>query len=317
MWRGIGSGRWSFFEKRVLFDVSAEEWLQKCRAESEGDCQVSEIAGGHVNEHNKMPAVLHGAHPDANLRLVIVGDGYNEAEQAGFRADADRAVHKIRGTAPFDSVPICVARVDVASPESSAYRSFASAGVNTSFGCHFDKHDPHLLRVNTDRVMATVRAELPAHWHEHKILVLVNAPEIFGGSGMFSPGAGRHASGIAVVSNANGNETLMHELGHAFGLADESSGSPRMGGSPPNLATSLDELPEFWRARLTPGVELPTTGSARDVVGMFRAHAGPAHYRPQYSCIMKTASSLDRYCKVCVDWIETTSMARALERKAA
>jgi len=32
---------------------------------------------------------------------------------------------------------------------------------------------------------------------------------------------------------------------------------------------------------------------------------------------MKTASSLDRYCKVCVDWIEASVMAKSLEQKAA
>jgi hypothetical protein len=262
-------------------------------------------------------AVLHGGHAEEGLRLVIVGDGYSAAELARFHLDAGLAVQTILGTPPFDSVPICIARLDVASKESSAYRSFALGRVATYFGSHLDKCDPHLLRVDEARVMATVRAALPAHWYEHKILVLVNTPEILGGAGMFLPGSGRHASGIATVSNANGSETLMHELGHAFGLADESAGSPLMGHSPPNVATRLDSLPEFWSARLTPHVRLPTPGSDRDVIGVFKAHGGPAHYRPQYSCIMKTASSLDRYCKVCVDWIATTAMAGALARKAA
>jgi len=273
--------------------------------------------GGHVIEYGRKLTVLHGEYFSDDLRLVITGDGYSEVELAQFRSDADRAVQTILGTPPFGRVPICIARIDMASKESSAYRSSALGGVKTYFGSHFDKYNPHLLHVNKDRVMATVRAALPAHWHEHKILVLVNTPEVFGGGGMFLPSSDRGASGIAAASNANRSETLMHELGHAFGLADESPSSPIMGHAPPNVATSLDDLPEFWKARLTPHVALPTRGSDRDVVGVFQAHVGPAHYRPQYSCIMKTASSLDRYCKVCLDWIEASVMAKSLEQKAA
>jgi hypothetical protein len=109
----------------------------------------------------------------------------------------------------------------------------------------------------------------------------------------------------------------MHELGHAFGLADEYAKSPLMGHSPPNVATNPNRLPAFWQERLTPHVKRPTIGSDRDIVGVFQAGTGTAHYRPQYSCIMKSSSSLDRYCKVCAEWIETTLMAKSVERKAA
>jgi IgA Peptidase M64 len=274
-----------------------------------------------VSEYRRKLAVLHGGHSEANVRLVIIGDGYTQAELGRFHLDTEMAVQTILSTPPFGSMPIIVGRVDVASQESSAYRSVIPGRVATALGSRVDGHDPHLLLVNNERVMEEVCAALPAHWQDHKILVLVNAPEIFGGSGAVLSGAGRHASGIAVVSNANGNVTLMHELGHAFGLADESPGSAVMKDAP-NVATNLERLPGFWRDRLTPDVKLPTMGSDRDVVGVFGAHAGRArsdlaHYRPQYSCIMKTASALDRYCKVCVDWIKTSPMARAQHLEAA
>ena len=262
-------------------------------------------------------AFLHGRNLDEGLKLVIVGEGYREAELGQFRFDADAAVQMILSTSPFDHIPLRIARIDVASKTSSAYRSVAHKSADTAFGAHFDERNPHLLRIDTKRVLAAVRAALPARWGEHKIVVLVNTPERFGGSGVFLANAGSQASGIAVASTANESETLMHELGHTFGLADEYAGSPIMGDSPPNVATNLNHLPAFWSARLTPDVKRPTVSNDPDVIGVFPADTGAAHYRPQYSCIMKTSSSLDHYCKVCAEWIETNFMTTSLERKAA
>jgi hypothetical protein len=266
---------------------------------------------------NQNLTVLHGKDVEESLRLIVLSEGYRTAELDQFRADADAAVKMILRTSPFARIPMCIARVDMASNTSSAYRSMAHKRADTAFHSHFDEHNPHLLRVDDKRVMAAVRAALPVHWGEHKIVVLVNAPDRFGGGGEFFASARGQASGIAVVSNANGSETLMHELGHTFGLADEYAGSPIMGDSPPNVATSPNHLPAFWRARLSPNVKRPTVSNDRDVVGVFPAETGAAHYRPQYSCIMKTSSSLDRYCKVCAEWIETNFMTTSLERKAA
>jgi hypothetical protein len=259
---------------------------------------------------------LHGEYSEGGLGLVIVGDGYGEAELEQFRFDAGAAAQTILGTPPFGVISLCIARIDVASGASSAFQSLAGGRPPTRFGAHAYPNDPHLLWIDEDLVMATVRAAVPAGWRDYKILVLVNAPEIFGGGGKFLAGAGGQVTGIAVVSNANGRETLMHELGHAFGLADEDPSVLVMSGSPPNVAASVDALPAFWRARLTPHVERPTTGNDRDVVGAFSARGGRALYRPQYSCIMKTASSLDCYCKVCAAWIETSLGTTSPERKA-
>ena len=262
-------------------------------------------------------ALLHGKDSDKGPRIVIVSEGYRAAELDQFRFDADLAAQTILGTPPFRGVPICIARLDVASKDSSAFRSLAQREADTAFRARFDRDNPHLLLVNEKQVQATVRTALSARWHDYKIVVLVNAPERFGGGGRFLASTGGGASGIAVASNANGSETLMHELGHAFGLADEYAASPLMGHAPPNVATHPRQLPAFWSERLTPKVAIPTRSTGRDIVGVFQAAAGAPHYRPQYSCIMKTSSSLDRYCKVCAEWIETAFMAKTLERKAS
>lgn len=262
------------------------------------------------------PIRLCGSDSDNRLKFVIVGDGYTRAELRQFRSDAKLVQQTILATPPFDELAPCIIRLDIPSSKSSAFRS-AGERVDTYFGWHFDEDEPHVIDVDRDKVVATVRAALPPHWKEHKILVLVNAPEVFGGGGIFTPHSDRRVTGIAIASNASGCETIMHELGHAFGLADEYAASPIIGDSPPNIASDPDKLPAFWRARLTAHVKRPTPGDDRDVVGAFAASRGPAHYRPQYSCIMKSASSLDRYCKVCADWIQTMpARATSPERKA-
>jgi hypothetical protein len=272
---------------------------------------------GNVSDSGYKPVRLCGTDSGNGLKLVIVGDGYTRGELPEFRSDARAVKEMILGTPPFDGMSACIVRLDIPSPESSAYRSAGDRSIDTYFGWRFDERERHLLDVDKDKVVATVRAALPAHWGEHKILVLVNAPEVFAGGGMFSPHSDGRVTGIAMASNANGCETIMHELGHAFGLADEYAASPNMGNSPPNIASDPVKLPAFWQARLTANVERPTPGAARDVVGAFAASRGPAHFRPQYSCIMKTASSFDRYCRVCADWIQAAgTRTRSPERKA-
>jgi hypothetical protein len=277
---------------------------------------MREQSGENVGKYTSHIEYFNRRHSNKSINLAIIGDGYSKAELDQFHFDSGVAVQLILATAPFSGLQLCVARIDTTSKESSAYRS-AGAKVDTFLGVSVDKGNPHLLWINEKRVMAVARAALPTHWFEYKIVVLVNTPEILGGGGKFLPSSGGRASGIAVASNASGSETLMHELGHAFGLADEYADSPLMGESPPNIAMSPDKLPKFWRERLTPNVKRPTIGNDREVVGAFEVRGQPSHFRPQYSCIMKSSSSLDRYCKVCVDWIETSAMTMIPKRKAA
>ena len=102
-----------------------------------------------AKETRKLTA-LHGKDSDKGLRIVIVSEGYRAAELDQFRFDADLAAQTILGTPPFGGVPICIARLDVPSKDSSAYQSLARREADTAFRARFDKGNPHLLLVNEE-----------------------------------------------------------------------------------------------------------------------------------------------------------------------
>jgi hypothetical protein len=109
--------------------------------------------------------------------------------------------------------------------------------------------------------------------------------------------------------------TVLHELGHTFGLVDE---YPAGGGWGPNLSLGYDLAILPWRdlvlAASPPVPPLPTFGRGDGsdgislaTVGAFVDPALPGWYRSQWLCRMRY-SRHEAFCKVCSGYID-----RALE----
>ena len=120
--------------------------------------------------------VDHGS-PANRWNLVIVAEGYRQTELAQFDNDAQRLVHRLLATRPFDELwcAINVYRVDVSSTDSGADDPVACAGTGAMPATYFDASFCHggiqrLLLVNTTTVLNVVTAQVP-QWHQ--ILVIV------------------------------------------------------------------------------------------------------------------------------------------------
>ena len=147
-------------------------------------------------------------------------------------------------------------------------------------------------------------------------IVLVNLP-VRGGAG----GAAGVRPAWSTTTSDPGETweaVALHEIGHAFGLADEYSdaASPVPEPSPlePNVSDRSDPAKTPWAALRTPGFPAaPTCAAAVDpqhpahVVGTFEGarYRATGRYRPTLECLMQRT---DRpFCPVCADHI-----ARAL-----
>jgi IgA Peptidase M64 len=275
--------------------------------------------------------VDHG--PNAKrYNIVILGDGYRQAELAKYAADVNSFVAKFKATVPFDKLwpGINIHRVDVTSVDSGADDprtcGDGSIGTGKTAKTYFDSTFctngiRRLLTCNVATAKNVAQAQVP---QVHMTMVIVNTTE-YGGSG----------GQVATFSTApNAEEIGLHEMGHtAFGFADEyeyyqGCGSGEVGhdhfsgGEPvePNVTAVTDKTKIKWKTLLTSTADaLPTTANmqcsdcdpqpnpkAATYVGAYDGaryfHCGC--YRPSFNCRMRALNF--SYCAVCQQVIMKT-----------
>ena len=256
------------------------------------------------------------------FNIVVVAEGYRSEELPNFASDADAVLAKLTTSPPFASSigALNVFRLDVASKMSGADQG--TNLVDTYFDASFDASMPRLLLVDEKLVESTVSAAITtssgAAAPNHKIIVLVNTPQ--------DGGSGGTTNGIAVCASGPSSDgdvyerTVLHELGHTFGMADEypnetaslfvfkkKSGATTTTDIMPNLSRTYvkDSLPQPWQSLVNTTV-LPTVRAAgapplpEDTVGAFPVD-DTGYYVPQWKCTMQ--DSRDAYCVVCATCI--------------
>ena len=269
------------------------------------------------------------SHGDPALRwnLVILGDGYQQAQLTQFHGDVQNFVNTMYQTPPYGELwgGINVYRIDVASTDSGADDPAACGGTGATASTYFDASFCHngiqrALEVDTTTVYNVVNAQLP---QAHMVMVIVNTTE-YGGTG----------GSVATFSLAAGADEIgLHETGHtAFGLADEYEYMASCSVDPPgthdNYAGSEPGQPNIskdynaigkWHALQAP-MQMPITSNKKDctkcdpqpnpqpasTVGAYEG-AGYYHcglYRPQFTCRMRALGN--PYCAVCQGVIRQT-----------
>ena len=258
--------------------------------------------------------------------LVILGDGYQQAQLTQFHTDAQNFTNALLSTPPFDTLRshINVFRIDVRSTDSGADDPTACGGTGASVRTYFDaafcnNGIRRLLEVNNGTVINVANAQV-SQWH--MLIVIVNS-SVYGGSG----------GQVACFSLAAGaNEIGIHEMGHtAFGLADEyeyykgcgvdtdRNHHPASEPAEPNVTVNRNRDTIKWRDLIASSTAVPTTRNdncavcdpqtnpvAATTVGAFEG----AHYyhcdafRPQFNCRMRALGN--PFCSVCQRVIRNT-----------
>ena len=191
--------------------------------------------------------------------LLIVGDGYTQADMKKFEAAARRLADHLFETSPFKERAKDFNVWAIALPTSESGVSRPSTGVHhaSPIGARYDIFGSERYVLTTDnRALRELAQYAPYEFIE----ILVNN-ETYGGGGIF----GQFST--AAADNDWANYLFVHEFGHHFaGLADEYYTSPvayATGGErrepwEPNATALHDPANIKWKKFVKEGTPLPT-----------------------------------------------------------
>ena len=164
--------------------------------------------------------LLNSGPSSQRVDIVIVAEGYTQAERAKFLADANVFLNTFLGdsnaklNAPFSNYKglFNANALFVASAQSGTDQPNQGIFVDTYFNATQHGDDGRLLYGDTSKVQTVISQALANDAHELTI-VLVNTP-LYGGAG--------GAIAWASADSSQSPELALHEIGHSFaGLQDE------------------------------------------------------------------------------------------------
>lgn len=232
----------------------------------------------------------NGSH-DKLINLIVLGDGYTEAEKADFEADVKRIVETGAYEMPgaFGASPL------------KEYHNFfnvyfiytpsAQSGANadTYYDCDYNGRtlDPDLKAVYN-----VLRGNTP--WYDETKDFCLLIANVSGGGGV-----SKGMSDLFCITRGNRYDeeddtagTLLHEFGHALGkLADEYSSEGGSHWETANNTQNTDPETVRWKNWLG------ATGIYGKQVGF--EYCVDGWYYPYYYCLMRETNSWWGYCPVC------------------
>lgn len=253
-------------------------------------------------------ALLDGEGDTDRFDLVILGDGFTEAEQGLFDEQAERVVATLGETAPFSEAACSmnVWRINVVAAESGIDDAAAGRYVDTELGV---------------RRGVRVLNEVPRGFYSDDVEAIYEAaaaaPDFDGivvlGND-FSPGGTAFGDFTIMGIGDTMTDTVVHELGHSVGgLADEydcyfcdgtddGRAYPADGSEPgePNVTAVLGRENVKWAEFIAAATPVPTSDD--DPPGVIGEWEGGRYYaggiwRPAMLCRMRD-SSADSFCAV-------------------
>lgn len=251
---------------------------------------------------NKVSHIQYKGNPTEKVDLVFLPEGYTEAEQDKFEADAKRFAESLFATPPFDAHTdnFNVWTVGLISEESGMDVSGKGIFKNTALNSGY-------YTFGIDRYLTTpdMKSIRDAVWNVpcDAIFILVNT-DTYGGGGMYNFYA------IGTSDNERTSVVFAHEFGHSFaGLADEYFSSEvayddefyNLKCEPwePNITTLVD-FDSKWKDLLSAQTPIPTpVGEAyNDKVGVFEGggYLSKGIYRPKVHCMMRDYAP---FCPTC------------------
>jgi len=206
----------------------------------------------------KVWSYLDNGSPDRKVDLLIIGEGYTEAEMPKLRKDVERLAAKLFATEPFKSrkSDFNVRVLELPAAKSGIHRPRTRDDRRTVTGVEYNIFDSERYILTLDnQALRDAASSAPYDFIE----ILVNEKQ-YGGGGIFNDQA------TASVDTGFAEYVFVHEFGHHFaGLGDEYYTSPV------SYATGGTEHPEPWEPNITangarpkwmemvsPGTPLPT-----------------------------------------------------------
>ncbi len=209
-----------------------------------------------------IPIRVNGSSAE-KVDLLILGDGYTQADMAKFEADARRLSDHLFKVSPFRerANDFNVWAIAVATQESGVSRPSTGVHHASKLGTRYDIFGSERYVLTTDnRALREIAQYAPYEFIE----ILVNN-DTYGGGGIY----GQFST--AAASNDWANYLFVHEFGHHFaGLADEyytspvayqsafQSNSVRPEPWEPNVTALRDPANLKWKTQVKTGMALPS-----------------------------------------------------------
>jgi hypothetical protein len=205
-------------------------------------------------------SVLDNGHPSTKVDILLIGDGYSDAEREKLERDVARASDALFRYEPFRSrkSDFNVRAIHLPAAESGVHRPRTSEHRRTLIGTAYNIFDSERYILTYDnRAMRDVASGVPYEF----IIVLVNERQ-YGGGGIYN------FQSTAAMGSSYADYLIIHEFGHHFAaLADEYYTSPvayATGAAvhpepwEPNVTALHDPAQLKWRDLVTPGTPIPT-----------------------------------------------------------
>jgi hypothetical protein len=203
-----------------------------------------------VNHADRKPAgkvwsVIESGPSSQKVDLLVIGEGYTEAQLPKFHADVQRLVAKLFATEPFKSrkSDFNVRALDLVEPESGVHRPRTADDRRTQTGVQYNIFDSERYVLTlSDHRMRDIASSAPYDFLE----ILVNE-KTYGGGGIFNDQA------TSCVDSAFAEYIFVHEFGHHFAaLADEYYTS-----AVAYETSGAAEHPEPWEPNITANGQHP------------------------------------------------------------
>jgi len=198
--------------------------------------------------------------PETKVDLLLIGDGYTEAELPKFHADARRLVERMFSLEPYKSRrgDFSVRAIDVASAERGIHNPRTGQMRRTRVGTEYNIFDSERYALSPDnRGWRDVASAAPYD----AVAILIN-DRYYGGGGIFND----HAT--VAVDSGSAEYIFVHEFGHHFaGLGDEyytsdvaydTGATEKVEPWEPNVTALHDAAALKWKDLVEPGTPLPT-----------------------------------------------------------
>ncbi len=277
-------------------------------------------------------AVAHwSGNPRNRVNLIVMPDGYTEAELPRFRKQVDEMVEYLKNSADNDFFGeyadlFNIIRVDVPSVESGASCddgtsnlrdtrygvTFPVGCINAVLGTNLNDRFPFARRY-TQAVRDSLRIYHDGVSIADEMMILSNTQK-YGGSGI---------PGLLTMTRSASWATAAHELGHSWGRLSDEFVNPGdicniLGGGTPNLSRRKDRLEDVkWAHWIAEGTPIPTpsdydSGDPGSIIGLYQGGGGGCDsslYRPSTSC--KMGGNGQPFCSVCKEQMIRRTYDRA------
>ena len=192
----------------------------------------------------KLTTIQENGPPSEKVDLLVIGEGYTDAQSPKFQSDLKRLLGKLFDTEPFKSRKrdFNVRALQLATSQSGVHRPRTRDDRRTTTGVEYNIFDSERYVLTLDnRALRDAASSAPYDFLE----ILVNEKQ-YGGGGIFMDQA------TAAVDTGFAEYVFVHEFGHHFaGLADEYYTSDVA------YATGGADHPEPWEPNITANGEHP------------------------------------------------------------